>query len=160
MIGVKKKFIFSIFCPCGQWTRFQSYCISVDSVICKWLLSAPSVKNSCFHFACTLSYIGKLGSSICNPYTPCWRYTASLLQGGKWIKMDWHNVLLCFKVIHPLRNNYRLITAYLLLRVNCDKIMHACWDFDVSNTQTQRGVGQASKLKWKCIILSQFSSTK
>ena len=28
---------------------------------------------------------------------------------------------------------YRLITAYLILRVNLDKIMHACSDFDVSS---------------------------
>ena len=33
---------------------------------------------------------------------------------------------------------YRLITAYLLLRVNLDKIMHARWDFDASSTQTRR----------------------
>ena len=29
--------------------------------------------------------------------------------------------------------DYTPITAYLLLRVHCDKIMHACWDFDASN---------------------------
>ena len=33
---------------------------------------------------------------------------------------------------------YRLITAYLLLQVNCDKIMHARWDFDASSAQTRR----------------------
>ena len=33
---------------------------------------------------------------------------------------------------------YRLITAYLLLRVNLDKIMHARWDFDASSAQTRR----------------------
>ena len=35
---------------------------------------------------------------------------------------------------------YRLITAYLLLRVNLDKIMHVRWDFDASSAQTQRWV--------------------
>ena len=34
--------------------------------------------------------------------------------------------------------NYRLITAYLLLRVNLDKIMHARWDFDASSARTRR----------------------
>ena len=34
--------------------------------------------------------------------------------------------------------NYRLITAYLLLRVNLDKIMHALWDFDASSARTRR----------------------
>ena len=33
-------------------------------------------------------------------------------------------------------NNYRLLTAYLLLRVNFDKIMH--WDFDASSAQIWR----------------------
>ena len=33
---------------------------------------------------------------------------------------------------------YRLITAYLLLRVNLDKIMHARWDFDASSARTRR----------------------
>ena len=33
--------------------------------------------------------------------------------------------------------NYGLITAYVFLLVNCDKIMHARWDFDVSNAWTQ-----------------------
>ena len=33
---------------------------------------------------------------------------------------------------------YRFITAYLLLRVNCDKIMHARWDFDESIARTRR----------------------
>ena len=37
-----------------------------------------------------------------------------------------------------LMYNYRLITAYLLLRVNLDKIMHARWDFDASSARTRR----------------------
>ena len=53
----------------------------------------------------------------------------------------------------PRTFNYRLITAYLLLRVNLDKIMHARWDFNASSAQ-------AWKLKRKCIILPKFSSTK
>ena len=63
--------------------------------------------------------------------------------------------------IHP-RLNYRLITANLILRVNCDKIMHARWDFEVSDTWTKRvkALRQAMKLKRKCIILSQFLSTQ
>ena len=34
--------------------------------------------------------------------------------------------------------NYRLISASLLLRVNLDKIMHACWEFDASSARTRR----------------------
>ena len=43
-------------------------------------------------------------------------------------------------LIWPTIIIYRLIhvTAYLLLRVNCDKIMHARWDFDASSAQTRR----------------------
>ena len=48
----------------------------------------------------------------------------------------------------------RLITAHLLLQVNCDKIMHTYWDFDASNVQTRNPIEQASKLKGKCIFLS------
>ena len=33
---------------------------------------------------------------------------------------------------------YRLITAYLLLRGSCDKIMHARWNFDASSARTRR----------------------
>ena len=33
---------------------------------------------------------------------------------------------------------YRLKAAYLLLHVNFDKTMHACWDFYASYAQTQR----------------------
>ena len=51
--------------------------------------------------------------------------------------------LLQFVVLPPadLEDNhliYRLITAYLLLRVNLDKIMHARWDFDASSARTRR----------------------
>ena len=34
---------------------------------------------------------------------------------------------------------YRLITAYLLLWVYLDKIMHARWDFDASSAQNPKG---------------------
>ena len=34
--------------------------------------------------------------------------------------------------------SYRLITAYLLLWVNCDKLMHAHWNFDASNAWNRR----------------------
>ena len=34
--------------------------------------------------------------------------------------------------------HYRLITAYLLLRVHLDKIIHARWDFDASSARTRR----------------------
>ena len=58
-------------------------------------------------------------------------------------------------------NIYRLITAYLLLRVNLDKIMHALrfWCVKCTNPEGEC-IGQVSKLKCKCIILSKFSSTK
>ena len=43
-----------------------------------------------------------------------------------------------FKAAYSVVSNYRLITAYLLLQVDLDKIMHARWDFDASSAQTQR----------------------
>ena len=35
-------------------------------------------------------------------------------------------------------NIYKLITVYLLLQENLDKIMHARWDFDVSSARKQK----------------------
>ena len=46
--------------------------------------------------------------------------------------------------LNILVNNSRLITAYILLRVNLDKIMHARWDFDASSARTRR-VGALDK---------------
>ena len=46
-----------------------------------------------------------------------------------------------FQIIYKFVN-YELITAYLPLRVNLDKIMHLCWDFDASSTQ----IGNVSAL--------------
>ena len=68
-----------------------------------------------------------------------------LTQSGlsTWSAVDIFNTLIFTK--EPIREqeikleclNYGLITAYVLLRVNCDKIMQARWDFDVSNAWTQ-----------------------
>ena len=44
--------------------------------------------------------------------------------------------------------NYRLITAYLLLRVNLDKIMHARWDFDASSARTRRVSALVKHQNW------------
>ena len=51
--------------------------------------------------------------------------------------------------------NYRLITAYLLLRVNLDKIMHACWDFDASSARTRR-----TRLENKSTLRSRKSTLR
>ena len=40
--------------------------------------------------------------------------------------------------VYLLCIDYRLITAYLLLLVNCDQIMHMRWDFDASSAQNRR----------------------
>ena len=55
---------------------------------------------------------------------------------------------------------YRLRTLYLFFQVNCDKIIQAYWDFDASSAQTQRVNALDKHQKQKCIILSQFLSTK
>ena len=51
------------------------------------------------------------------------------------------------------KDNYRLITAYLLLRVNYDKIMHARWDFDVSSARTRRVSELDKHQKWSASVL-------
>ena len=58
--------------------------------------------------------------------------------------------------------NCRLLTAYLLLWVNCDNIMHAglrFWCVKCTNLMCDC-IWQASKLKRKCFILSQIRSIK
>ena len=48
---------------------------------------------------------------------------------------------------------YRLITAYLLLRVNCDKIMYGRWDFDASSAQTRRVSALDKHQNWSASAL-------
>ena len=55
-------------------------------------------------------------------------------------------------------NNYRLITAYLLLRVNLDKIMHARWDFDASSAQTRRVSALDKHQNWSASALFCLNS--
>ena len=53
---------------------------------------------------------------------------------------------------------YRLITAYLLLRVNLDKIMHARWDFDASSAQTRRVSALDKHQNWSASALFCLNS--
>ena len=50
-------------------------------------------------------------------------------------------------------HTYRLITAYLLLRVNLDKIMHARWDFDASSARTRRVSALDKHQNWSASAL-------
>ena len=54
--------------------------------------------------------------------------------------------------------NYRLITAYLLLRVNLDKIMHARWDFDASSARTRRVSALDKHQNWSASALFCLNS--
>ena len=59
----------------------------------------------------------------------------------------------------PLKFNiYRLITAYLLLRVNLDKIMHARWDFDASSARTRRVSALDMHQNWSASALFCLNS--
>ena len=53
---------------------------------------------------------------------------------------------------------YRLITAYLLLRVNLDKIMHARWDFDASSARTRRVSALDKHQNWSASALFCLNS--
>ena len=55
-------------------------------------------------------------------------------------------------------NNYRLITAYLLLQVNLDKIMHARWDFDASSARTRRVSALDKHQNWRATALFCLNS--
>ena len=54
--------------------------------------------------------------------------------------------------------NYRLITAYLLLRVNLDKIMHARWDFYASSARTRRVSALDKHQNWRASALFCLNS--
>ena len=56
------------------------------------------------------------------------------------------------------RINYRLTTAYLLLRVNVDKIMHARWDFDASSARTRRVSALDKHQNWSASALFCLNS--
>ena len=68
---------------------------------------------------------------------------------------SWHQEIY-FIFSHP--NNYRLITAYLLLRVNLDKIMHARWDFDASSAWTRRVSALDKHQNWSASALFCLNS--
>ena len=53
---------------------------------------------------------------------------------------------------------YRLITAYLLLRVNLDKIMHARWDFYASSARTRRVSALDKHQNWSASALFCLNS--
>ena len=54
--------------------------------------------------------------------------------------------------------NYRLITAYLLLRVNLDKIMLTRWDFDASSAWTRTGSALDKHQNWSASELCCLNS--
>ena len=53
---------------------------------------------------------------------------------------------------------YRLITAFLLLRVNLDKIMHARWDFDASSARTRKVSALDKHQNWSASALFCLNS--
>ena len=63
----------------------------------------------------------------------------------------------CSSKLLPV-NVYRLITAYLLLRVNLDKIMHARWDFDASSARTRRVSALDKHQNWSASALFCLNS--
>ena len=61
-----------------------------------------------------------------------------------------------YRTYNPI--TYGLITAYLLLRVNLDKIMHARWNFDVSSVQTRRVSALDRHQNWRASALFCLNS--
>ena len=62
------------------------------------------------------------------------------------------------KVYMWLEHIYRLITGYLLLRVNLDKIMHPRWDFDASCARTRRVSALDKHQNWSASALFCLNS--
>ena len=76
------------------------------------------------------------GSGIRKGENERFRTACGIWSSGLWMSVTTKLPCEWFQVGSDV--NYRLITAYLLLRVNLDKIMHARWDFDASSAQTRR----------------------
>ena len=95
---------------------------------------------------CVLRMIGYVLSDACHTEQ---EYPQ---DGDRWEKADrlYHSRCIILK---QLWYNYRLITAYLLLRVNLDKIMQARRDFDVSSAQTQRVSALDKHQNWSASAL-------
>ena len=80
-------------------------------------------------------------------------------QNVSTIVNSWENMRRTTKcVVEMLPRIYRLITAYLLLRVNLDKIMHAHWDFDASSARTQRVSALDKHQNWSASALFRLNS--
>ena len=91
----------------------------------------------------------------------CWHWQLTFTSRNTMVGYFWNLVELLNLDNRATYVDYRLITAYLLLQVNLDKIMHALRFWCIKCTNPKGAcIGQASKLKHKCIILSKFSSTK
>ena len=69
----------------------------------------------------------------------------SIFQSSNWF---------CLIISHI----YRLITAYLLLRVNLDKKMHAHWDFDASSARTWKVSALDKHQNWSASALFCLNS--
>ena len=92
---------------------------------------------------------------------PCGRYDKCLPYGVtsfKWISLLSHAIWNPHTLCAALCFNYRLITAYLLLRVNLDKIMHARWDFDASSARTRRVSALDKHQNWSASALFCLNS--
>ena len=73
-------------------------------------------------------------------------------------KPDIESMILEIPPVDLRKYIYRLITAYLLLRVNLDKIMHAHWDFDASSAQTRRVSALDKHQNWSTSALFCLNS--
>ena len=82
----------------------------------------------------------------------------SCYPGGKSGYGTWKFPIVHLSIIPYALLTYRLITAYLLLRVNLDKIMHARWDFDASSAWTRRVSALDKHQNWSASALFCLNS--
>ena len=135
-------------------------------VLCKWhctwstnLLSTyclPMTKGHNWH----VDYLSII--SFCHGQAVCtWQVLLIALDlwcnQTQWVESLAYNILIFYIIVQGIFN-YRLITAYLLLWVNLDKIMHARWDFDASSAQTQRVSALDKHQNWTASALFCLNS--
>ena len=105
-----------------------------------------------------------ISHSVCKLNCTLWMCTAltdppNLLLAGENSCTVWYKLKQVQKSQTPYRFAiYRLITAYLLLRVNLDKIMHARWDFDGSSARTRRVSALDKHQNWSASALFCLNS--
>ena len=114
--------------------------LPVTGKVCKSSAQKSDACTSCRHLFIKCLYLIKASCT-----------DAEVSSGSFWFAGRMASARVKHQKLHP--RNYRLITAYLLLRMDLDKIMHARWDFDASSARTRRVSALDKHQNWSAGVL-------